>query len=65
MTGPSLDDRLTDLITRYVLIQHVNEPRHNDGNMLDLILTAKAEANHVIITISMFDLLLRSSFIAV
>jgi len=47
ITGLSLDDRITDVITRNGLIQHFNEPTHNDGNMLDLILTARTEANFI------------------
>jgi hypothetical protein len=41
----SLDDRLSDVIARYNLTQHVTTSIHTDGNMLDLILTMNNEAN--------------------
>jgi hypothetical protein len=41
ITGPSLDDQLTEIITMYSLMQYVNEQK--DGKMLDLILTLNEE----------------------
>ena len=47
ITGPTLDDRLMDVVTRYNSIQHVNVPTHRDGNLLDLVLTLNSEANFI------------------
>jgi Endonuclease-reverse transcriptase len=44
----SLDDRLSDVIARYNLTQHVTTSTHTDGNVLDLILTMNNEANFVL-----------------
>ena len=44
MTGASSDDKkmthlLADFCAQHFLIQHVNQPTHNGGNILDLLLT--------------------------
>ena len=35
-----VDERLVDLISCYNLTQHVNQPTHSGGNILDLIITS-------------------------
>jgi len=36
-----MDPLVDDLLTSRQLVQHVDEPTHRDGNMLDLVITAE------------------------
>ena len=40
----SLDDDLMDMLGSHNLMQHVSESTHNDGNILDLVITLSAES---------------------